>query len=191
MNSNVRHPLSAALVVVGFLLASSTSWACVPQARLVFLEPRSSGPSGSEITVSGVGFDPTDIEIRWNTSDGERLASATGPDFSAQVTIPTVEPGLYGVIVLSRLSDGRLGNAGRAAFQVTESTEDKDSATNTLTSPPTVAPPIEEATASPDRSFLSIALVLVLVGALLGVGACRYLWPRACVSRETSASRDE
>jgi hypothetical protein len=120
----VRPRLRARTALVGSFVAIGTlafgaAWACVPQARLVTIDPSSSGPSGSIVTVEGLAFDPGPAEVRWNASDGPRLATASGPDFSVSVTIPTTETGLYSIVVLSRAPDGSVGNAGSAAFQVT------------------------------------------------------------------------
>lgn len=100
-------------------LGFGAAWACVPQARLVSIDPSSSGPPGSVVTVEGLAFDPGPAEVRWNASDGPRLATTTGPDFSVPVTIPTAAAGLYSIVVLSRAPDGSVGNAGSAAFEVT------------------------------------------------------------------------
>ena len=120
----VRRRLHARTVLVGSFVAVGTlgfgaAWACVPQARLVSIDPSSSGPSGSVVTVEGLAFDPGPAEVRWNASDGPRLATTTGPDFAVPVTIPTAEAGLYSIVVLSRAPDGSVGNAGSAAFEVT------------------------------------------------------------------------
>lgn len=117
----VRCALLGLALATLAILAADWSWACLPQARLVSLRPSSSGPPGSRITVEGVGFDapPNAIDVRWNVPDGPQLTTATGPDFSVEVTVPSVPNGLYGIVVLSRRPDGSLGNAGRAAFEVT------------------------------------------------------------------------
>ncbi len=93
------------------------AWACVPQP-LVVLSPQASGPPGSRVTVNGLAVAGT-VEIRWNGIDGPRLAQATGPNFSADVTIPEASEGLYVIIVAERKPDGGLGSTGRAAFYVT------------------------------------------------------------------------
>lgn len=107
-----------ALVAVVFHTVGP-AWACVPIPQaLTSLTPRSSGPPGSEVTVNGLGYDEGPIEVRWNGVGGQRLASATGPDFSVLVTIPDAVEGLYGIVVVSRARDGSIGSAGSAAFQV-------------------------------------------------------------------------
>ena len=107
------------LVLPCLLLAATTSvWACVPQPRLVYLEPSAFGMAESRVTVNGLGFDPGRAEVRWNAPDGALLGSAIGPNFSLPVMIPRVPDGLYSVVVISREPGGGIGNTGTAAFQV-------------------------------------------------------------------------
>lgn len=110
--------LGATTLALVFLASAGVAWACVPQAKLVTVHPRSSGPPGTEVTVSVLGFDPGRSEIRWNAVDGPLLGSANGPDFSASVAIPAVADGLYHLIVLSRSSGGMIGNTSSVSFQV-------------------------------------------------------------------------
>lgn len=114
--------LACAVVVAASLTVMAVdglAWACVPQPRLITLQPRASGPAGSEVTVAALGFDPGRAEVRWNTSDGDLLASANGPDFSVPVTIPEAPDGLYHLVVLARSPGGEVGNTATASFQVT------------------------------------------------------------------------
>jgi hypothetical protein len=111
------------LVVSAVALGGAVAWACVPQANLVTLSPRSSGPSGTEVTVEGLGLDPGPVEIRWNEADGPLLGEGSGPNLSVPVTIPDAPEGLYIVVLLARQPGGGVGNTARAAFQVTGSGE--------------------------------------------------------------------
>lgn len=117
-----RRPVAlgwlAGVVALTLMSWVSSGWACIPQPKLVSLQPQASGPAGSRVTVQGLGFDQGPIEIRWNGSDGPQLAKAEGPNFSAEITIPSSPEGLYGVVVLGRKVDGAVGNTGTAAFQV-------------------------------------------------------------------------
>lgn len=99
--------------------ATGLAWACVPQAELVTVQPRSSGPAGTAVTVAALGFDPGRAEVRWNAVDGEMLATAEGPEFSVPVTIPRAPEGLYHLIVLARAPGGEIGNTSTVSFQVT------------------------------------------------------------------------
>lgn len=108
------------LAAVGLVGAGGVAaWACVPQANLITLAPRSSGPPGTEVTVEGLGLDPGPAEIRWNAADGPLLGEGNGPVLSVPVTIPDAEEGLYIVVVVARQPGGGIGNTARAAFQVT------------------------------------------------------------------------
>jgi len=100
----------------GIVGTGSLAWACFPQP-LVTLKPQGSGPAGSEVTVE-VQAVSGDIEIRWNSATGEKLASAKGPAFSTMVKVPDVPAGLYTMIVLERRADGSQGGTGRTSFQV-------------------------------------------------------------------------
>lgn len=154
--------LAVLLVAVG----GRGAWACIPQARLVSIEPRSSGASGTEVTVKAVAFDAGPAEVRWNASDGPRLATAVGPDFSVLVTIPPADEGLHTIVVLSRAPNGALGNAGSAAFQVTKP--------GSSAAPEAGVPsrPTLTAESSPSRpSWLLLGVVLaVAAAALLALG---------------------
>lgn len=120
MDRAVRGTTLAGWAVLGVvtLMVGGSAWACVPQARLVTLEPGSSGPVGTEVTVEGLAFDPGPVEVRWDASDGPALGRANGPSFSVKVTIPEATEGLHAIVVLGRNPDGSIGNAATAAFQV-------------------------------------------------------------------------
>jgi len=109
----------AALAVLSLAgAATQVAWACVPQP-LVYLEPMSSGPAGSQVTVTAASING-DAEVRWNGAEGPQLAKASGPHFSAPVTVPAdAGPGMYAVIVLTRAPGGAVTGSGRAAFLVT------------------------------------------------------------------------
>lgn len=111
--------LTGGLGLLVLILVAGGAWACVPQP-FVFLEPASSGPAGSEVTVQGLRFGEPDIEIRWQTPDGPTLTTATGTDFSVPVIIPQAPPGLYALLVIARAPGGGIDSVQRAMFQVTE-----------------------------------------------------------------------
>lgn len=56
------------------------------------------------------------VEIRWNSATGPLLATATGPDFSTDVTIPDAPPGSYVVLAVGR--ERQQTFVARAAFEV-------------------------------------------------------------------------
>lgn len=107
------------LSAVVVLMAASVAWACIPQPRLITLQPRASGPAGTKVTVAALGFDPGRAEIRWNAGDGELLGTANGPEFSVEVIIPDSDVGLYQMVVLARSASGEIGNTNTVSFEVT------------------------------------------------------------------------
>lgn len=109
----------AALVIA----ATSFAWACTNQAWLGSIDP-GSGAAGTRATVTGERFAPGPVEIRWNTTGGPLLATATGPDFSVAVTIPSATPDVYSVIAISKQGNTVLGQAS-TAFELTATTTER------------------------------------------------------------------
>jgi hypothetical protein len=139
------------------------AWGCVPQP-LVSLQPRSSGPRGSEVTVEALAFGSAPVEVRWNGVDGELLATASGPQFSVPVTIPQVPEGLSHIVVFERDQTGAVGSSGRAAFLVTSPPgTDASSPPSTAT---TSSPPPSSDSTSP--ALLGAGLGMAVVGGLVG-----------------------
>ena len=159
---------AAGLLVLLCLVSAGMAWACVPQARLVSLQPRSSGKAGSQVTVSGLGFDPGRAEIRWNDADGPLLGTASGPNFSVQVTIPEAPEGLYAIVVLSRAATGGVGNAGRAAFQIASDHRNSSARTVDGSDRPRATTP--SAGASVDGVRLPVTGLILGGAALLALG---------------------
>lgn len=106
--------LAAAVAVAG------AAWACTPYAA-ISVSPQQ-GPAGSQLTVEGRAFRNSHaVEIRWGSADGPVLATATGPSFSAPVTVPDADPGVHTIVALQRTSHGSAtGGRGAAQFEVTE-----------------------------------------------------------------------
>lgn len=107
-------------VLLGLAVAvanvAGTAWACVPQP-LITLRPQSSGPPGTKVTVEAIAVNGA-AELRWNGPEGPRLATGSGPGFSAPVMIPDAPPGLYALVLVERRVDGSLGSTASVAFQV-------------------------------------------------------------------------
>lgn len=170
----LRRSLVAGVTAVLLGLAGAAS-ACVPQP-LVTLQPRESGPAGSEVTVNAVSV-AGEAEIRWNGTDGPLLAKATGPAFSTPMKVPDAEPGLYAVVVLERTRSGSVGSTARASFLVTG--PDSDPGTGSAAPgrpgapPETVASPPGDSSADDDGVPIGVALAagggLAVLGGIGGV----------------------
>ncbi|MGH2810920.1 MAG: hypothetical protein ACRDIA_08575, partial [Actinomycetota bacterium] len=91
----------------------------MPQPMVEVL-PSSSGPPGTKVKLSGVNFNPGQVEIRWNAIDGPVIGTGNGPNFSeATAAVPKVAQGLYVIFLISREEGGAVGNTARTAFEVT------------------------------------------------------------------------
>lgn len=183
MNTSLLRCWLAAGVVATALALAGTAWACIPQP-LATLEPRESGPAGSEVTVKALSV-AGEAEIRWNGADGPLLGKATGPNFSAPVKIPEAEPGLYTVVVLERAPSGVVGSTARASFLVTGPGGD---ATTGSAAPGTSGRRSEPMSAAADNSSSEGVPLGAAVAAgmgLVGLGAIG----GAAIGRRRSVSR--
>jgi hypothetical protein len=89
----------------------------VGAATQLSLSP-SAGAAGSTFTVTGSGFAPADVEIRWDSQSGPLLATATGPSFSVAVAVPDdAVPNSHPVLGVVR--SGTSVSTSSAAYQVT------------------------------------------------------------------------
>lgn len=172
-----RSSLRWVLAVVPLLLLllwEGSAWACVPQPRLVSLQPMASGPSGTQVTVNALGFDPGRAEVRWNAPDGELLADGNGPSFSLPITIPQTPEGLYAVIVISRDVDGGIGNTGSTAFQVlstgASSAGPRASTADGTTSHSGTSTAVTDASSSSDANAIPLILEAATLLVLGGLG---------------------
>lgn len=157
--------LAAAGLLALVTVAAGVAWACVPLRSFVALQPRASGPAGTQVTVVGLGFDANvPVEIRWNDIVGPQLASASGPDFRAAVTIPPAPEGLYSVIVVSRGQDGVLGSAATATFLVT-GPGGSDGSSGPPGAAPATAAGSTSSSASPTPFLIWAVVVLLIAGA--------------------------
>ncbi len=116
-----RLLLFSSAAAVSVTLIASASWACVPLKALLAVRPQSFGAPGASVTVVGLGFGDSPVELRWNSADGPELGKTAGPDFSASATIPQVPDGLYSVVVLTRDQNQVITNAATTPFLVTAS----------------------------------------------------------------------
>lgn len=99
----------AALVLGG----ASFAWACGPQA-VISVKP-TSGPPGTQATVSGAGFREGAIEIHWDSATGVVLNRTTGPSFSVGVTIPQANAGVHHIVAVHTETQ----STAPASFEVT------------------------------------------------------------------------
>lgn len=138
---------------------------------VVYVTPRPSGPPGAEVSVAGLGFDTGQaVEVRWGGPSGELLGTAAGPDFTAPVTVPEAEPGLYTLVVLSRDANAVMGTTSTAAFLITGGSD--AGAGSATSSPPTTAPAaahsaVPEAGPTPPLAWAAVVLVLTVSGVVL------------------------
>ena len=93
--------------------AGSLAWACTPQAT--FGLSTDIGPPGTNVTATGASFYGSPVELRWGSSTGPVLATATGPSFTASFKVPSAAPGYYTIVAQG--VDG-IGTA-RSGFEIT------------------------------------------------------------------------
>ena len=106
-----RRGLLLGLVAV-LTVAGATPAGAAPKLQL----SPATGAAGETFTVRGTGFAASDVEIRWGGQSGELLATAAGPDFSVDATVPDVGPNSYPVVAVVR--EGGSVSTSNAAFQV-------------------------------------------------------------------------
>lgn len=113
MSRRVRRVvITSFAVLAGAVGLAALAWACTPSAYIA-IGPGSGAP-GSSATVTGKGFVPGPVDIRWN---GAALATATGPSFSVDVTIPSASPGVY-YIQATATAEGTVAGQASRAFRV-------------------------------------------------------------------------
>ena len=98
-----RRALGALVLAAAAFMPAAVAWACVPQAT-VSIQP-TSGPSGTQATMSGSGWADRPVELRWGTARGPLLAETRGPSFSVPVTIPQAADGVHQVMATQRFPD--------------------------------------------------------------------------------------
>lgn len=95
-----RHGITtafgAALLTLG---VAGLAWACTPQARITIAP--NSGPAGAVTRVEGGAFHEGPVEIRWDSSTGPLLGTATGPSFAVDITIPEARTGTHYVVAVA------------------------------------------------------------------------------------------
>lgn len=149
--------LVAAFVALGTLLLAviaSVGYACCPLPSLD-VSPRE-GEAGSHVTVSGIEFGDSPVEIRWNTANGPVLATTTGPRFDIPIRIPSdARPGVYYIVGVKTVP-GACGSQATSAFSVT-------APPSTQGPPPTSSPP--ETTTPPTTTSTTTITATTVVAA--------------------------
>ena len=128
--------LLTALVAALVLLWAAPGWAD-PELRV----SPAAGAAGSEVTVSGTGFEETEVEIRWGSRSGPLLGTAQGPAFTVTLQVPDSPPNSYPVVAV--FTAGNTVTTSNASFQVTPAAEPavpEPVETTTTTIPPERVP---------------------------------------------------
>lgn len=165
--------------LLGLLGATVALASLAPPAQaepLVVIEPQASGPAGQPVRVVGLGFDGGQVELRWNSTEGERLAATVGPDFTTSMVVPSGSAGFNTVVAVSRDANGRIGTAASAGFLVTAADEASRTARPLAGAPGLPAAP----TATPTVVWVALAAGII--------GTAWVLWrgrARTGVSRRT------
>lgn len=135
------------LAVVGALLILAAGpAAAAPELRL----SPNSGPPGSTFLVTGTGFAPSEVVIRWRDEAGDELGRAVGPDFALEVTAPDgAPPDSYPVVAV--VTDGGSASTLSTSFEVTasEPTEPPATTSTTVEEAPVDTTPDTRPSASP------------------------------------------
>lgn len=156
LRPRLGHVLMALMVFTLATLGAQAS-ACVPQPYIL-VQPRSSGPPGTNVDVVGNTFEAEVVEVRWNMLDGALLAQASGPSFLASITIPDDPEGLYTLLAISRGAQGEIVDVARTAFSVTSTGPGNEEA------PPPVQSPAEPSSSSPVLPMLVGAGLVAVAG---------------------------
>ena len=83
---------------MGLLASVLLTLLLAPGAPSATVAP-SSGPAGSRITVTGTGFDPGPVDIRWGGASGPVIGAGMGPDFTVEATVPDEPAGTRSSVV--------------------------------------------------------------------------------------------
>lgn len=105
--------------------AATSLLAPPPGSRGIMELNNGSGPAGSTVRVQGVNFkagkDFGPVEVYWNVIEGKPLATAEGPRFAVDITVPSDAPVLtegHNVIVVQKSKSGEVVNQDSRRFYV-------------------------------------------------------------------------
>ena len=99
LKKRTRITFSVVLALSVLVAVAALAWACVPTARITLSQ--SSGAPGTQVTVTGTGFNEGLITLRWNDVTTLDTVQATGGNetqghgFVKVVTIPAAAPGCH------------------------------------------------------------------------------------------------
>ena len=141
-------------VIAVFVCSGVGPAAAAPELRL----SPASGPPGSTFLVTGTGFAPAEVVIRWGDEAGPELGRAVGPDFTVEVTVPPDAPS-NSHPVMGVVTDGGSVSTSSASFQVTSSepAEPPPTTSTTVADLPVDSTPATTATTAPASSAPSAA----------------------------------
>lgn len=104
------------------VMGASFAWACSATPQVWFKGSGSSaaGRPTETVTLYGSEWEKTGgttgpVELRWNSATAKPFASAEGPSFSVEMTVPDVRPDVY-TIYFTQASVN--GGVARASFEV-------------------------------------------------------------------------
>ncbi|MDQ4070981.1 MAG: hypothetical protein M3203_16150, partial [Actinomycetota bacterium] len=133
-----RKPRTGAIAATAVLVLLVLAARPVLAAAELGLSPPG-GPPGSPFTVTGTGFALEVVEIHWGSQDGPLLATAVGPEFTVEATVPDDAPaGSHAVVAVA--GDGTAVSTSN--FQVTsgEPVEPTEPTTTTVAATPGPSP---------------------------------------------------
>lgn len=170
------------------LILASTAITLVAGAAPAFAEPTvgllpPGGAPGTSVILSGRGFDPGRIEVRWDGSDGIHLATAEGPDFVTRVVIPPTSPGPHTLVVFTRDSDGVIRSFASKNVEVEETPPGETVPTST----PLITPPAQPTSRVPDEET-STGTWVVVVGGLAVLALLLFVFRRYRPTRDRASS---
>ncbi len=150
--------------VVGMLIVGSLV-AAPPASNAEFTAPialsRTSGPVGTQVGVTGNGFEPfAAVDLRWDSPTGAVLANGSATPngtISLTFTVPTSSTGQKAVVVCQTSAPcgspkNNLHRGGFAYFTVTTKPPPSTTTTTTTSTPSSTAPPSSSLPVAPPSS---------------------------------------
>ncbi|HET7486427.1 MAG TPA: hypothetical protein VFJ85_00760 [Acidimicrobiales bacterium] len=136
------------------LMCMASSWACTAQPTLEPPTP-AIGLAGTSVLISGSQWSAArpdtsqattaGVEVRWGSTTGPVLATATGDTWSANFTVPDVAHGYYAVVATAVDSNGAMLTSDAQTFFVGTA----DEAAAMTPAPQPVTTPAAQAVATP------------------------------------------